>query len=118
MAAIKLSICLSLNRIAVDRLHKRIIYFTAALMLLVSIVTAVMSIFQCTPVAFFWTRFTGASGHCLSDQVVEATAWTQSGVSVVTDWTLALLPFWVIRGLKMDRWTKISVYFVLSLGSM
>ncbi len=43
-------------------------------------------------------------------------AWT--AVGIITDWTCAILPFFIVRKLQMSRNTKTSVMVILGLGAV
>lgn len=74
--------------------------------------------FQCRPVSYFWTQFEGASGSCVPAKVIADTSYTHAAVSATADWTLGILPIFVVWNLKMNARTKISVALLLSLGAV
>jgi hypothetical protein len=74
--------------------------------------------FQCHPVSYFWTQFGGASGHCVPARVIADTSYTHAAISATADWTLGILPIFIVRNLKMNSRTKFSVALLLALGAV
>lgn len=117
-ALIKASACFFLLRIAVKRRHIYTIYGTLMVLLTFTIFYTTYTIFSCRPVAYFWTQVTGASGSCLSTSSVEAANYVHAVMCIVTDWTLSILPIFMVWDLQMSYRTKVSVVIILGLGIM
>jgi len=113
---VRLSICLFFLRICAKKLHKRIVYGTLIVVLLYSIVFSFIIIFQCKPVNYFWRRFSGAHGTCLSVHIVPNLTFVHGAICAGSDWILGLFPILLMWNLKMNIRTKIAVGAVLSLG--
>lgn len=108
-----------LLRFVVERSHTILLYVVIAATSLSSIALFVLFSFQCSPVSFFWRRAGGdIDGQCMSPLVVVTGAYVYSVVCVVCDWTMALLPWLLVRKTQMDVRTKLMVVFVLAIGSM
>lgn len=112
------SIALFLLKICVKKTHKMVIYVTMSIVIVYTIFYFFLAIFQCNPPSFFWQKYLGAKGVCLDSHVFPGATYGHSIVSALADWTLALLPIWVIWDLQMNLRTKASVGVLLGLGMM
>lgn len=106
-------------RVASRKIHRRIIYGVIALNIVFNIYYFFQSIFQCTPVDYFWVRaeHPTARGHCRAKMTADSTL-AQSAISIFTDWTYGLLPIWIVWNLQMSRQKRFGVAFVLGLGAV
>ncbi|KAF5862995.1 hypothetical protein ETB97_010927 [Aspergillus alliaceus] len=111
----KLSIAMTLLRITPNRVHAVILYTVSGLTLLVGAVFVLVSIFECTPVDFFWNRMT-KSGKCIDPNALVGVAYLGSAVAAATDFTLGLLPCVIVWNLQMNRRTKIALAGIMGLG--
>jgi hypothetical protein len=75
-------------------------------------------IFQCWPVGFFWGQFKGDSGTCLSADIVKNSVIGYSVINACADWTLGILPIFLVWNLTINLRTKISVAVILALGAV
>ncbi|KAI9735755.1 MAG: hypothetical protein M1818_006363 [Claussenomyces sp. TS43310] len=111
---IKLSITFLLLRLAVSRIHRIIVITTAVFYTLCGVALFFLNAFQCSPVRVYWTP--SIKGSCLPVPLLVALLETNAAITLVTDLIYALLPIAMIWNIQMDKKTKISVGFVLSLG--
>ncbi|RYP22904.1 hypothetical protein DL767_008952 [Monosporascus sp. MG133] len=88
----KFAIGLTILRICTRRRYKYIIWTTLAIMFVV------------------------ASGTIAGDPGFLVISYLGTSTQVATDWTCAITPFFVIKGLQMKRRVKISVICILGLG--
>jgi hypothetical protein len=117
--AAKLSIIIALLRITVDRIHAYILYAAMMLATAIGIVFFFFTMFQCTPVDFFWNRSQpGASGTCVSNHVLIGIAYMYSVGAAITDLTIGLLPVALIWNLRMNNRTKCAIVGILGIGCM
>ncbi len=75
-------------------------------------------IFQCSPVVYFWTQYTGGSGKCINIKVIEISSYMHSALSAIVDWTMGILPIFLVRDLQMTIRTKVVVAMILALGAV
>lgn len=117
--AVKLSIALMLSNLVVEGYHKKLIYIVTALLQIYSMFYFFQLLFQCIPISFFWTRVNwDTDGRCTDGNVVITSTYVYAVITLVFDWTMALLPWFMVRKLQMDLRTKLMIAFVLGLGSM
>lgn len=117
--AVKLSIGLMLLRLVVEKTHRLAIYITVGVAEIYSLGFFVIFLLQCTPPKFFWTRYQGdLDGKCFSTSIIVNVFYAYSAIVCVVDWTLAILPWFLVKGLQMNSRTKMMVALVLAMGSM
>ncbi|OCK73277.1 hypothetical protein K432DRAFT_340530, partial [Lepidopterella palustris CBS 459.81] len=120
-ALIKISVSFFLLRITVRRLYSWIIYANLAVVLVFNSVVFFISIFQCQPIHYYWTRFDvsqGTKGKCLSSTFVEVVGYISTGISFGSDMVLAVLPVFLMWDLQMTPRAKVAVVLILALGSL
>ncbi|KAK2003338.1 hypothetical protein LX36DRAFT_696934 [Colletotrichum falcatum] len=99
-------------------------YSIIVLMILLGLVQTVylfIAIFQCTPIPFYWHRYTPDSpvqGKCHSPTLAIIPSYISILLGVFSDWFLALLPITLVWRIQMQKKVKISVVGILAVGSM
>ncbi|CAG8983008.1 hypothetical protein HYALB_00003587 [Hymenoscyphus albidus] len=117
-AFLKVSIAIFLARICVAKPQRIAIWVVGVSTALYSIFYFFVIVFQCNPAPYFWTQYLGAQGTCLPSSWITITTYTHGAVSVVSDWTLGILPVFLLWDLQMNVRTKIMVGLILSLGAV
>ncbi|OGE50996.1 hypothetical protein PENARI_c015G08684 [Penicillium arizonense] len=113
----KISIIIALLRITVDRIHAYILYAAMVLATAVGLVFFFFTMFQCSPVDFFWNQMQpGAEGSCVNKDTLIGIAYLYSVGAAVTDLTIGLLPVALIWNLRMNRRTKGAIAGILGIG--
>lgn len=116
---VKLSIALMLLRFVMQPTHRMMIYIVTIILELYSVAFFFLFIFQCTAPSYFWTRFQGnTNGHCMNANITITAVYVYSGIAIIYDWTMAIVPWFVVRKLQMTLRTKLMCAFILALGSM
>lgn len=120
MIGAKVSVGLSLLRYTpitqkFFRLITHIAIYTSVVM---GMVYCLIAMFQCSPVDYFWTRAIGGTGTCISMDIIMALTYVMSGIFAVCDFTFALLPVYLIKGLNMNRNQKFALIPILSMACM
>ncbi|KAI1775941.1 hypothetical protein F4818DRAFT_415482 [Hypoxylon cercidicola] len=115
MILAKASIALFLLRVAAQRMHVWIIYGATAITFVTCLVFFTVTIFQCHPVSYFWDKYT-QTGTCVPGDVIIGLVYLYSACSIITDFTFALLPAWIISQLKMKRRTKLALIPLMAMG--
>ncbi|GFF42264.1 hypothetical protein IFM46972_06814 [Aspergillus udagawae] len=111
----KMSIIISLLRITINRVHMLILYAAMGLTLLVGLLFFFFTIFECKPVDYFWNRST-KPGSCLDTDILIAIAYTYSVGAAITDFTIGILPVFIIWSLRMNARTKMAIAGILGIG--
>ncbi|ETS77036.1 hypothetical protein PFICI_10910 [Pestalotiopsis fici W106-1] len=115
MITSKLSIGVFLLRITVQRIHHYILYLAMFCSVLTGLVFFFVTLFQCNPITYFWYK-SGQEGTCVDAGIIAALTYLYSAISVIADFTFALLPLHMIRGLQMNRRTKYALIPILGMG--
>lgn len=113
----KMSISFSLMRISVKKLHKQILWALMGASIIITIVAWVAVFTTCRPFAYTWDK-TIKGGKCQPLNQIILLSYIVSVANVITDWTCAVLPVFILRGLQMARNVKISIYLILVMGTL
>jgi hypothetical protein len=116
--ALKFSIAIFLLRIAVARTHRVIIWVTTVILEVYGAVYFFLFVLQCRPSNYFWTQYTGGKGSCINPNTTVIATYVYSGISCAADWTLGIIPIFLVWNLQMNSRTKVSVALILGLGAM
>lgn len=100
-----------------DRVHAYILYAAITLATAVGLIFLFFTIFQCSPVDFFWNRLT-ETGTCISTDLLIDIAYLYSVGAAITDLTIGLLPVALIWNLRMNQRTKAAIVGILGVGCM
>jgi hypothetical protein len=112
---IKLSICVALLRIAgVNRAFSLTLHAISALTVLSAIVSIAVIANICHPASALWGEAEGSCNYGLNSGV----GYFLSAVSIITDWTLAILPAFMLYNLQLKRSLKVSIATVLGLAAL
>ncbi|KAL1606861.1 hypothetical protein SLS60_004270 [Paraconiothyrium brasiliense] len=102
---------------ALRKAFRRITYTVVYTSVVMGLIYGLLAIFQCTPVPFFWTRALGdTNGKCISMDVIIAFTYVMSAIFAVCDFSFALLPIFLIKGLNMSRNQKFALIPILSMA--
>jgi hypothetical protein len=115
---LKVSIAIFLSRICVKRSQIVTIWIVIGVVTVFSIFYFFLIVFQCSPVTYFWTQYLGVVGKCVPAKVITNSTYAHSAVSAWADWTLGILPIFLVWDLAMNPRTKVSVALILALGAM
>ena len=115
--ATKASICIFLLRITVRRVHIWILYLVMATTILTGIVFMFVLLLQCRPIGYFWDKSI-KGGHCVDWNVIIAMSWLWSVFAGICDFTVGILPIFLVWNLQMDKRTKFMVVGILGVACM
>lgn len=117
--ALKLSIGIFLLRLAVTNTYKAIIWTVIIVTEVYSAFFFFLFVLQCRPSSFFWTQYTpDGRGTCIDPVITVNAFYGYSAISCVADWTLGVLPVFLVWNLQMNTRTKLSVGAILAVGAM
>ncbi|KAJ5099487.1 hypothetical protein N7532_006488 [Penicillium argentinense] len=113
----KISICIFLMRITVKRHHIWTLYIVMILTVIAGLVFMFLMLLQCKPLSYFWTRLgTDAEGYCISIEIIIIMTYVYSVFAAVCDFTVGILPIFLVRNLHMKRQAKYAVVGILSMA--
>lgn len=114
MITSKLSIGVFLLRIAVQKMHHYILYMLMFLSVVTGLVFFFVTLLQCHPITYFWEK--DQDGSCIDAGIIAALTYLYSAISVICDFTFALLPLHIIQGLQMKSSLKLALIPILGMG--
>ncbi|KAB8226011.1 hypothetical protein BDV33DRAFT_162792 [Aspergillus novoparasiticus] len=115
----KISICIFLMRITVKREHIWSLYIVMIMTVIAGLVFMFLMLLQCKPLEYFWTKVAfdpNIHGQCLDMTIIIAMTYVYSAFAVICDFTVAILPIFLVRKLHMKKQTKIAVVGILSMA--
>lgn len=112
----KISIGFFLLRVTVEQIYIWIIYTAMGITIVTGIVFFFVTVLQCSPVSYFWSRAVGGDGKCLDMEIIIGLTYFYSAVSALCDFTFGLLPIVMLWNLNMSRSTKIAIAPILSMA--
>ncbi|KXJ91809.1 hypothetical protein Micbo1qcDRAFT_57932 [Microdochium bolleyi] len=114
MITSKVSIGCFLIRLITTKIQRWIVYGAMGISVLAGAVFFVVTIFQCSPVSYFW--FERQTGTCIPADVIIGLAILYSIFSCISDLTFAILPGFLVWSLKMKLRTKLALVPLLAMG--
>lgn len=120
MIGAKVSVGLSLLRITpITRQKSRlIIHVVVYTSIVTGLAFGLLTTFECQPIKYFWTRAIGATGKCVSMDVIIAFTYVMSALYAACDFSFAIFPVFLIKDLNMSRGSKIALIPILSIACM
>ncbi|KAE8330328.1 hypothetical protein BDV39DRAFT_190627 [Aspergillus sergii] len=112
----RVSIALMLLRFTIDLVHSAVLYATIAVSTIGCAIFFFISIFQCSPVRYYWDSLV-IHGKCYHELLVRA-MYFYSAVCALCDLTIGILPALMMRPLTISRRTKLGLIVILGLGGM
>ena len=112
---LKISIGLFLLRVTIKPVQRWIIHIVMSLTVLTGLVFFFVTLLQCMPLSYFWDKFS-QTGRCIDIDVIIVLTFIYSGVSVLCDFTFALLPIFLVWNLNMSAKTRILLIPILGMA--
>lgn len=106
-------------RITVKRIHNWILYTVMVLTVLAGLVFLSLMLLQCKPLSYFWTRTAkdpAIEGYCVDVKIIITMTYVYSAFAALCDFTVGILPIFLVRNLQMKRGTKVAVIGILSMA--
>ena len=116
VSLLKLSILLFYLRIFPARPVKRLLWGTIAFNCVFGLIFVFVSVFQCRPISFYWTKWDGEhTGKCLD---INAIGWSNAAVSIALDFWMLAIPMWQLKNLRMHWKKKVGVGLMFFVGTL
>lgn len=113
----KLSMLFFFLRIFPQKNTRRVIYGTIAFTVAWGAAYVITSIFQCSPVNYYWLRGTDQhEGTCNVNS--DPFTWSQAVLNIVLDVWMLCIPLHQIKNLQMNRRKKIGVASMFVVGTL
>ncbi|KAL7940704.1 hypothetical protein V8C42DRAFT_349298 [Trichoderma barbatum] len=110
---IKSSICVALTRITQVRIYLFILRGLIVLSAVMSSVGIIVIFNQCKPFQAYWDK---SRGTCMPTIIPTILSYAASVSNVITDTTVAAVPYFILRDTMMRPRLKLYVNFILGLG--
>lgn len=116
VGTLKLSLLFFYTRVFPSNGVRGLLWGTIGFVSTMTIIFLFLSIFQCTPIKFFWLKWDDAeAGYCMN---TNALAWCNAVLSIATDIWMLAVPLWQLRTLQLDRKRKFGVGVMFSVGTL
>ncbi|KAE9962066.1 hypothetical protein BLS_000887 [Venturia inaequalis] len=111
-ALIKCSILWTLIRLTTQNKYRYPLYTLFVISATVGTVSFFVALLRCKPVNAAWT----GKGKCLPQTVIIGFSYGISALNIVIDFSVAIIPMFLLRKVQMKRRLKVVTGFILSLG--
>ena len=112
----KISICLFLLRIPVEKKFIRPIQGTIIALIVSNIILTLLWILQCNPVSKAWNK--QVHGTCFTDAQLQRIIISQALISIISDFMLALFPLVLLWKVQIAIRVKAGLCILMGLGLM
>lgn len=113
---LKMSLLFFYLRIFPDKMVKRLLWGTIWFNTGFGLFFVFLTIFQCQPVSFYWTKWDGEhEGKCLG---INGIAWANAAVSIALDFWMLAIPLFQLRKLQMHWKKKLGVALMFVVGAL
>ncbi|KAI0413033.1 hypothetical protein F5X98DRAFT_379107 [Xylaria grammica] len=111
---VRLSILLFYIRIFCIPRARALILSTVVVLVAEGIAFFPPTLFQCTPISYFWLRWDGEHhGHCVK---IRPLVWVSAAVGILLDVWLIVLPLLFIAGLQLRKKKKVLLASMFAMG--
>ncbi len=101
-------------RIFPSRNFHRITYCLMGLSVCFGISNTFVMVFQCTPVPYFWSGWTGEYKGCCID--INSFSWYKAAVQIAMDISIISLPIWPLIKLSLNTKKKLQIVLMFCTG--
>ena len=116
IALIKLSLSIFYLHVFPGTTIKHLLLATAIFNVAFGVAFPVAAIFQCTPVHYYWTRYSSTrSGSCID---IGAFGWANASLSVAVDLWMLVIPLSQVPRLRLHWVKKIGVAIMFFVGTL
>jgi hypothetical protein len=116
IAMVKLAMLVFFLPIFPGRTVRRMLWATIIFTALYGLVFFIVTIFVCSPINYFWTRWDqGHTGKCMD---INTIAWSNAGIGIAIDIWMLAIPLWQLKGLNMHWKKKVGVAAMFVLGTL
>jgi hypothetical protein len=78
-----------------------------------------LMLLQCHPLSYFWTRVADPDGGwCIDINIIINMTYVYSAFAALCDFTVGILPIFLVSKLHMKSQTKIAVVGILGMACM
>lgn len=119
MILLKISLGIFFLRITTYKWQRIAVYCSVIAAVIVGLAYFFFAIFQCgTPVTALSQFYRRLQNQCVTDGQILAIGYFHAAVSTATDLLFCLIPIPMIYKSSLGKRNKLTVYFILSLGTL
>ncbi|KAK2003191.1 hypothetical protein LX36DRAFT_566682, partial [Colletotrichum falcatum] len=116
MGLVKMALLCFYMRIFDRTVVGKILWGTVAFNAINTVVFTIAAIFQCTPISYYWTQWSGEShGTCID---INGLAWAYAIIGIVLDAWILYLSLSMVRTLRLHWWKKLAVALMFCVGAL
>jgi hypothetical protein len=110
----KIALLLFLVRIFPSRSFRLACWTIGGLTAAIAITFALVSIFSCRPISYFWTKWQGTgSGTCNN---INVQTYIAGAINIAQDFTILILPMPEVYKLQVSLRKRLQLFFMFSVG--
>lgn len=111
---LKASLAITFNRILLEKWQRTTVLAAVGINTAFGLAFFFITIFRCGDPMDYYGRYNHSM--CLAWETMQGLHYTYSIINTLTSWTLAILPIFSLRAMKMNHQAKVSACFILVLG--
>jgi hypothetical protein len=115
---LKLAMVFFYLRIFPTRGVRKTLWATVVFNCVFGLVFILITIFQCRPISYFWTKWEHSNTHrgtCLN---INAITWSSASVNIALDAWILSIPLSQLKNMNLDWRKKIGVGIMFSVGTL
>lgn len=114
LAIVKLAFLFFYLRVFPRPIVRRLLWSTIITVMVWGLVFLFVSVFQCRPISYYWTRWDDEhKGSCVNPSAV---AWANGAISIALDVWMIGIPLSQLQGLNLDWKKKVGVGAMFCVG--
>ncbi|KEQ68288.1 hypothetical protein M436DRAFT_32965, partial [Aureobasidium namibiae CBS 147.97] len=111
---LKASLAITFNRILLEKWQRLTVQVVVGINTAFGLAFFFVMLFRCGDPMDFYARYNHSM--CVPWEAMQGLQYTDSVINTLASWTLAILPIFALRAMKMNHQAKISAGFILVLG--
>lgn len=113
---LKLSLLFFYLKIFPKRSVRIVLWATIVYTVLWAVIFAVVAVFNCSPISFYWTNWDGEhQGKCMDTNAI---GWANAATSIAEDVWMLAIPLWQLRSLQLHFKKKVGVAIMFCTGTL
>ena len=100
-------------RIATQQRYIIILWLLIVTSVITTLIAIIAVLIRCKPVAASWNP---ALGTCINQNIIIVLTYVVSAVNIATDWSVAIIPIFILWNVQMRSTLKRMVWLVMAVG--
>lgn len=116
LGLLKMSLLFFYLKIFPKKSVRIVLWSTIAFTALWSLIFALVAVFNCNPISYYWTNWDGEhQGTCLDTNAI---GWANAATSIAEDIWMLAIPLWQLKSLQLHMKKKIGVAIMFCTGTL